>query len=161
MPIFDNKSYPKLSLTTRLTQTWCQTNKCPHTMKPGWRKMQSTESLCEVSPLESGNGSIWHLQNFWIFYFSNSTRKVSPNKLLLSEYYLNAQGCDLWLGTLAQSLFCVFPIRKVNTIDSTVRKIVDGFVFVWRLVRLKKKTTIVDAPSVYRQILCPVCVSFS
>lgn len=29
------------------------------------------------------------------FNYSNSTRKVSPNKLLLSEYYLNAQGCDL------------------------------------------------------------------
>lgn len=150
MPIFDNKSYPKLSLTTRLTQTWCQTNKCPHTMKPRWRKMHSAESLCEVSPLESGNGSIF-------FNYSNSTRKVSPNKLLLPEYDLNAQGCDLWLGTLEQSLFCVFPIRKVNTIDTTVRQIMDGFVF----VRLKKQKTIVDAPPVYRQILYPVCVSFS
>lgn len=83
-----------------------QTNKCPHTVKPRWRKMHSTESLCEVSPLKSGNGSIWHLLKNIYSYYSNSTRKVSPNKLLLSEYYLNAPVCDL------HKFFLCFPDKK-------------------------------------------------
>lgn len=117
--------------------------------------MHSTESLCEVSPLKSGNGSIWHLLKNIYSNYSNSTRKVSPNKLLLSEYYLNAPVCDL------HKFFLCFPDKKSQHNRHNSQEDNGWFCLCLKACQIQKKKTIVDAPSVYRQILCPVFVSFS